>query len=118
MPSDLLKRYTLASAADARRQSEVHLTSNGDSLNPEEFEIKKSSNRTWLIIWIIAVLAVDYATILRIEIFSEVKNGKSVVEAVMHGNVFLTAVGILISVVGVAWVVYLAAGKNNGKNSL
>ncbi len=71
----------------------------------------KPASTRWLIAVIAGVLAIDYATILRVEIFNEVKTGKTWLEAVMHGNIFLTAVGISISVIGVAWILYLLIGQ-------
>ena len=77
----------------------------------------RGSTLRWLIAVIAAVLAIDYATILRIEIFSEVDDGKSFLEAVTQGNPYLTAIGILISIVGVAWIIYLLAGHNRSRST-
>ncbi len=76
----------------------------------------KPGRKRWLIAAILAVLALDYATIMRVEIFDEVKSGKSFLEAVMHGNLHLTALGILVSIVGVAWIIYLLAGHNRDRS--
>lgn len=67
--------------------------------------------RRWLLLAIVAALAIDYATILRIEIFAEMRAGRGFVDALMHGNVVLTAIGVTISVVGVAAILYLAFGR-------
>ncbi len=69
-------------------------------------------SRAWLIAVIAVVLAIDYATIIRIEIFSEIRNGKTALQAVTEGNLVLTLVGITISVIGVAWILYLLLGKS------
>lgn len=67
--------------------------------------------RRWLLLAIVAALAIDYATILRIEIFAEMRAGRGFVDALMHGNGVLTAIGVTISVVGVAAILYLAFGR-------
>ena len=82
--------------------------------SPGESASGRNKSRRWPIAIIAAVLAVDYATILRIEIFAEIKNGKSFLEAVTEGNPYLGAIGILISIVGVAWIMYLLAGQGRG----
>ncbi len=67
--------------------------------------------RRWLVLAIVAALAIDYATILRVEIFAEMRAGRSFAEALTHGNVALTAIGVAISVVGVAAILYLLFGR-------
>lgn len=67
--------------------------------------------RRWLMLAVVAALAIDYATILRIEIFAEMRAGRSFVEALTHGNAMLTGIGVLISVAGVAAILYLAFGR-------
>ena len=62
---------------------------------------------TWQIVFILAVLIIDYATILRIEIFDEMNNGRSALDAVTQGNLVLTSIGIIISVLGFAWIFYI-----------
>ncbi len=69
--------------------------------------------RRWLILAIVAALAIDYATILRIEIFAEMRAGRSFIEALAHGNALLTGIGLLISIVGVAAVLYLVFGRRS-----
>ncbi len=69
------------------------------------------SGRRWLLLAIVAALAIDYATILRIEIFAEMRAGRGFVDALMHGNGVLTAIGVAISVIGVAAILYLAFGR-------
>lgn len=71
------------------------------------------NRRRWLIPVIVAALAIDYATILRIEIFAEMRAGRSFIEALAHGNAWLTGFGVLISIVGVAAVLYLVFGRRN-----
>jgi hypothetical protein len=39
-------------------------------------------------------------------------------EAVVHGNLVLTLAGILVSIVGVARILYLVASRKNEKNPL
>lgn len=67
--------------------------------------------RRWLALAIVAALAIDYATILRVEIFAEMRAGRSFADALMHGNRALTAIGVAISVVGVAAILYLLFGR-------
>ena len=67
--------------------------------------------RRWLLLAIVAALAIDYATILRVEIFAEMRAGRDFGAALMHGNVVLTAIGIAISLLGVAAILYLAFGR-------
>ncbi len=69
------------------------------------------SGRRWLLLAIVAALTIDYATILRIEIFAEMRAGRGFVDALMHGNGVLTAIGVAISVIGVAAILYLAFGR-------
>lgn len=69
------------------------------------------SGRRWLLLAIVAALAIDYATILRIEIFAEMRAGRGFVDALMHGNGVRTAIGVAISVIGVAAILYLAFGR-------
>lgn len=83
--------------------------------NPDGTGSNKRASKRRSIAIIAAVLAIDYATILRIEIFSEVENGESFLEAVTQGNLYLTAIGILISVVGVALIIYLLAGQKRDR---
>lgn len=68
---------------------------------------RKPRSPVWLTVVIVIAIAIDYATIMRVEIFDEVKSGKSFLQAVNEGDLVLTAIGITISVVGVAWIFYL-----------
>ena len=74
--------------------------------------------KRWLIACVVSVLIVDYATILRIEIFDEIGNGRTALEAVTQGNLLLTFLGIIISVLGVALILYLLLNKGNEQTSL
>ena len=68
---------------------------------------RKPRSPVCLTVIIVIALAIDYATIMRVEIFDEVKSGKSYLQAITEGDLVLTAIGISISVVGVAWIFYL-----------
>lgn len=74
-------------------------------------DTESGATKKWQALCIVGVLAINYATILRTEIFAEMRNGASVVEAVSQGDLPLTIFGILVSVVGVAWLLHLAFGK-------
>ncbi len=82
-----------------------------DGNDPGSSPSGRPRRRGWLIVGLLALLALDYATLLRIEIFDEVTQGKSFLDAVVDGNPYLTALGIGISVVVVAWILYLLTGR-------
>lgn len=69
--------------------------------------MKRRIPKSWRVALILLLLAVDYATILRVELFNEMAGGKTFLEAVLHGNPYLTALGIAISVIGCAWLIML-----------
>lgn len=74
-------------------------------------ETNNRATKKWQALCIVGVLAINYATILRTEIFAEMRTGASVVEAVTQGDLPLTIFGILVSVVGFAWLLHLLFGK-------
>ena len=73
------------------------------------------STRIWLAIAVFAVLVLDYTVVLRAEIFEEMRQGRSLLEAIVEGNTTLALLGIFASVVGVALILYLLFGPMASK---